>query len=457
MSKKQKQTPEASKDVLKTIKQGAINKKKHSKFALTPKSKVPLINNFDKNNRKSSTNGHLSSKNSPTSLNTSKKSPGKVKKVEEEENDDDASSLDESINEGIPIEIVKEIISGPDDSLDEDDGNDSPDDALDIFGQTFSDDSSNDGIFEVCDDIMENQGVKMFKGVKSNESDATSNDEDDDEENEDAVSESEEESTDDELVATPPQKKTSKSKSKESDDDDGDDEVDEKSTKSGDADIDSDESDEADIQSGPGLAALLGDTIVEDSDDESFEGDEHSDDDEDDDISENDDDQDVDGDDEHSTGNNGVISEEEEEENEEEDDIADKSTASETDAERDLRTLFIGNLPSDIKKSRLKGEFKKYGTIESIRIRGIVPEDPRISYKVAAITGKIHPQSPPICAFITYKENDSVGKAMVMNGKLLENHYLKVDSVSSEHKKYDKDKAVFLGNLPFSESFSFII
>ncbi|KAG8036653.1 hypothetical protein G9C98_003975 [Cotesia typhae] len=117
-------------------------------------------------------------------------------------------------------------------------------------------------------------------------------------------------------------------------------------------------------------------------------------------------------------------------------------------AEVDKRSIYVGNVPKDIKEARIKSEFSKFGPIESLRIRGVVPESPKMSYKTAAIKRKIHQKCTSICVFIVYKAEESVVKALAMNGKQLEGFYLRVDRVNQE-KKRDPKKSIFLGNLPF--------
>lgn len=50
------------------------------------------------------------------------------------------------------------------------------------------------------------------------------------------------------------------------------------------------------------------------------------------------------------------------------------------------RTIFVGNLPKDISTDELKKVFKKYGTIESARLRSAPIADTRLPKKVSVIT-----------------------------------------------------------------------
>lgn len=121
----------------------------------------------------------------------------------------------------------------------------------------------------------------------------------------------------------------------------------------------------------------------------------------------------------------------------------------------DRRTIFIGNVPKDSKESRIRGVFKKFGPIESLRIRGVVPSSPKLPYKVAAITHQIHTKVPFICLFIVYGNEESAKAALAMNGKKLDGNYLRVDLAGAQ-KEYEPKKTIFIGNIPFGNYYFFI-
>lgn len=70
------------------------------------------------------------------------------------------------------------------------------------------------------------------------------------------------------------------------------------------------------------------------------------------------------------------------------------------DAEDLARTIFVGNIPITCKKKKLKGHFKKYGEIETIRIRGIPVADMNTSKKVAAIKKEFNPNRSNVFCYI---------------------------------------------------------
>ena len=55
----------------------------------------------------------------------------------------------------------------------------------------------------------------------------------------------------------------------------------------------------------------------------------------------------------------------------------------EKDAEKERRTVFIGNLPTDVKEKTVLKLFKEHGKVEAIRFRGAIPVKPYLLKKVA--------------------------------------------------------------------------
>ena len=132
------------------------------------------------------------------------------------------------------------------------------------------------------------------------------------------------------------------------------------------------------------------------------------------------------------------------------DESTESNLSPEERTERDKRTIFIGNIPKDATKMKVKKMFRKFGLIETIRLRGIVPENPKLPFKAAAITGKTHPKVTSVWMYITYKDEDSAKKALSMNGKKLDENILRVDSAYHD-QEFDQKKGVFLGNVAFGK------
>lgn len=115
---------------------------------------------------------------------------------------------------------------------------------------------------------------------------------------------------------------------------------------------------------------------------------------------------------------------------------------------RVARSIFVGNVPHSVTMKKLKRLFKKYGTVESVRLRCPPLADPRVPKKVAVIKRDFHPDRNSIHAFVTFHDSESAQKALVANGTIFEEHHIRVDMASGK-TDYDQKKAVFLGNVPF--------
>ncbi|KAJ8952588.1 hypothetical protein NQ318_004135 [Aromia moschata] len=74
------------------------------------------------------------------------------------------------------------------------------------------------------------------------------------------------------------------------------------------------------------------------------------------------------------------------------------------------RTIFIGNIPIQIEKKKVKRHFKKYGQIESIRIRGIPVADPKVSKKVASIKKEFNPKRNSVYCYIRFANKEDAKK-----------------------------------------------
>ncbi|KAF6206849.1 hypothetical protein GE061_018085 [Apolygus lucorum] len=119
------------------------------------------------------------------------------------------------------------------------------------------------------------------------------------------------------------------------------------------------------------------------------------------------------------------------------------------DVEREARTVFVGNLPCNVKKMKLKKWFSKYGNVESVRLRCPPIANPDVPKKVSAMQKDFHEERTNISAFVRFVDASSVDKAISANGAQWdETHNIRVDR-STGGKEHDDKKAVFVGNLPF--------
>ncbi|KAM7419938.1 hypothetical protein PAMA_016846 [Pampus argenteus] len=121
----------------------------------------------------------------------------------------------------------------------------------------------------------------------------------------------------------------------------------------------------------------------------------------------------------------------------------------EEEAVKKKRTVFVGNLPISCTKKTLRSLFRDKGSIESIRFRSVVREDPSMSRRVAAIQRKVHPKKQSMNAYVVFKDEEGVAKALESNGMEIEKDFhIRVDRVT-ESSAHDHKRSVFVGNLSF--------
>ncbi|NXR45327.1 RBM34 protein, partial [Hippolais icterina] len=119
------------------------------------------------------------------------------------------------------------------------------------------------------------------------------------------------------------------------------------------------------------------------------------------------------------------------------------------DEAADRRTVFVGNLPVSCTVQVLKSLFKKYGQIQSIRFRSLIPAEDTVSKKVAAIKHKVHPNAKFINAYVVFKEECDAQKALKENGtEIASGFHIRVDT-ASKTSSHDNKRSVFLGNLSY--------
>ncbi|XP_064211365.1 uncharacterized protein LOC100142251 [Tribolium castaneum] len=120
----------------------------------------------------------------------------------------------------------------------------------------------------------------------------------------------------------------------------------------------------------------------------------------------------------------------------------------EEDPEKLSRTVFIGNLPISSNTKQIKQFFKKYGNVESVRIRGVPVADPKLPKKVAMIKREFHPDRKGFHGYIRFESRDDAIKSTEADGVLFQEHHLRVCMCDAKESP-DEDKAIFVGNLSF--------
>lgn len=101
--------------------------------------------------------------------------------------------------------------------------------------------------------------------------------------------------------------------------------------------------------------------------------------------------------------------------------------------------------------------FKKYGEIEShwfrsVPVKGVPIEkyNQKMLKKASIIKSSINEEVDSMNCYILYKNKESVEKALVENGKEYDDHHIRVDICTTKNHKQEKNRTLFIGNLPFS-------
>ena len=118
------------------------------------------------------------------------------------------------------------------------------------------------------------------------------------------------------------------------------------------------------------------------------------------------------------------------------------------DEEKDKRTVFVGNLSVQTKKSKLKQMFSEHGKVETVRFRCAGRPDMKTTKKVAVIKQKFHDQRNNICAYIRMSTEEEAEAACALNGASVDGFTIRVDLAVK--KSHDNKKSIFLGNLHFN-------
>ncbi|KAI5960545.1 NOP12 [Candida pseudojiufengensis] len=127
----------------------------------------------------------------------------------------------------------------------------------------------------------------------------------------------------------------------------------------------------------------------------------------------------------------------------------------ESEMEKAERTIFIGNVPSDVVTSKSKTKefkklFKQYGNIESIRFRSISFEE-NLPRKISFAKKNLHKSRDSVNAYIVFEDKSaSLLASKNLNGTVFENHHLRVDHIAHPASK-DNKRTIFVGNLDFEE------
>ena len=133
-------------------------------------------------------------------------------------------------------------------------------------------------------------------------------------------------------------------------------------------------------------------------------------------------------------------------------------------AERNARTVFVGNVPFkgnfNADKKEITNHFRVHGAVETVYVRSAAKSDPALPMKAAVITGALdRTVRDSYNAYVVFKELASVAKAVAVNGELWQEHHLRITPAggkrgsgaeTSAPSAAEMKRSVFLGNLPFN-------
>ncbi|KAL3698512.1 hypothetical protein R1sor_012588 [Riccia sorocarpa] len=115
------------------------------------------------------------------------------------------------------------------------------------------------------------------------------------------------------------------------------------------------------------------------------------------------------------------------------------------------RTIFVGNIPVDVKAKNLITEFSQFGAVESARLRSVPLVDVKMPRRAAVITGNVNENRSSLNGYVVFKEESSAKAALAHNMKEFRGKHLRVDLAihGSSGVEYDRKRSIFVGNLPF--------
>ena len=122
-----------------------------------------------------------------------------------------------------------------------------------------------------------------------------------------------------------------------------------------------------------------------------------------------------------------------------------------TDADKDARTVFVGNVPVAIKLKHIKQHFAVCGAVESVRLRSLPVASPKLSRKGAYATKDFREGASSCNAYVVFEDAASIPAALKLNGSELKGHHVRVDTVggSARAQKFNNRLSLFIGNLDY--------
>ena len=119
---------------------------------------------------------------------------------------------------------------------------------------------------------------------------------------------------------------------------------------------------------------------------------------------------------------------------------------------REKRTVFVGNISLSCNRKVLKQLFKKYGTVESVRLRSLKVQPGDMPNKVALRRQKQLVEGSSCNAYVVMATEEEAEKSLALSGTLFHGRHLRVDLLgrSKVRTAAVQSNSVFVGNLPFT-------
>lgn len=123
------------------------------------------------------------------------------------------------------------------------------------------------------------------------------------------------------------------------------------------------------------------------------------------------------------------------------------------ETERLNRTLFVGNVPINSQKKDVLRLFKKYGDIETVRIRNVIPESSKLPKKVALLARRMARFVDSYSAYVVFVPADDIEEKLAracseLHFAVLKDKHIRV-TPAIQTRTGPKRSSAFIGNVPY--------
>lgn len=117
------------------------------------------------------------------------------------------------------------------------------------------------------------------------------------------------------------------------------------------------------------------------------------------------------------------------------------------------RTLFVGNVSTDAKKKDVRRLFTKYGNIETVRIRNVVPESSKLPKKVALLAKRMARFVDSYSAYVVFAPAEDIDTQLAkacteLHFTELKGKHIRV-TLAIQTRTGPKRMSAFIGNVPY--------